>query len=135
MNKPKYTKLAYKYINDEDEDMHEFVNLVKNIEILHDNISNKKDFKYNFRHNYDLDLYMNNIINIWYNENKNNDIKTFDYINDLDENYRKIIYKKIKKNANMNNLKCSCDNTASIKCINLSCIKCCKNVNCKRHYK
>jgi hypothetical protein len=156
LNKFEYNTLAYKYINDSDKDINDFIKIINTLEIIKKYIENDLDLVKICDNNINvINFIIDNIIKKWCDVNKNNNIESFDFIKNLDNVYqtkikkcflmfeeikqtelkKKIIRENTKKSIKYNNdLLCSCNNIASIKCINFLCKCCCNSIDCKRHY-
>jgi len=153
-----YDLLAYKFIDDNDKDINDLFSIINNVEIIKKNI----DENICISHMNDIDkinIYIDNIVCSWFNKNKSKlenstFIEYFDnklqekiknihieYLKEKEKKINDIILRnkiiddlkngiKIKKNIK---LKCKCNNTASYKCIDYLCRKCCNNYNCYIH--
>ena len=159
--KDEYSIIAYKYINDDNKDIDDLINLIHNLELIYEHMDyNKKINTKNLCDEKNIEDYLDNVIQKWCNINKNNDIQTFNFINELDHLYQKkiknhflifeqekekILNKNLLREKIINNFKngiknketlfCFCDNIGSFNCINYLCKKCCNNNNCKKHGK
>lgn len=144
LNKPEYDLLAYTFINYNNKDINQLINIINNTELVRKymDYNKKTSIQLLFNENH-IECYIDDIIDRWCYINKDNDLETYDFIKELDYSIQKKIKnyflhhnkKKISENCNENskNLFCLCKNIASIKCIDYNCKKCCKNKNCKKH--
>jgi len=142
LNMNEFKELAYSFINNSQENMDQFLKLIEKINFIRKHMdNNKKTFIKTIFTKSDVEYYIDDVINNWCNKNKENDLTSFDFINDLDNKYKKKIidkfsdFNKIKK-IKMNRFDislCICNNIASMRCIDYLCKKCCKNTLCIRH--
>ena len=148
LNKPDYNTIAYIFINNSEKKIEELIDIIKEVDLIQKYMNN------NLKVSMD-ETAISNTIDKWCNQNKNRKLEEFKFIEELNvENQKKIkdyflIYqnKKILRDKIINHIKngekCNdnllcdydCNNVASLMCIDYLCKKCCKNNDCKRHYK
>ena len=158
-NKDEYNLLAYIFINNSSKNINSLFLKINNCELIKKYID--KDFCIKDIYNeIIIDNFINNSIDIWCNNNRNNSVEDFEFIKYFDNSIQIIIKKKFNifwqeeniilnkqierdniinryktKNKFNNDLFCFCDNLASIKCTDFLCKTCCKNTSCNKHYK
>jgi hypothetical protein len=95
LNKSEYSTLAYQFINDCDKDINCLINLIKNIEIIREYMDSEKNIIINsLTDELCVVNYINNVINNWFNKNKENDYKEYEYFYKLDKIYQEKIKNK-----------------------------------------